>query len=572
MTPDDSPLQSPPSGAPPDGGPAADASLAQDPELVADFVLESREHLAAAETRLLELEHNPVNADALNAVFRSFHTIKGIAGFLALGEIQSVAHETESVLALAREGQMPVSPALIDTTLAAGDYLGRAIGEVEDATRGGRSPVFPDPAPLLARVGALAAGGAASEALSPAPAPQAESGDGKPGKRAASAAVKVDTAKLDYLVDMVGEMVIAESMLRHHPELRRTGGSTTLQRHLLQLSRITGEVQKTTMSMRMIPIGQLFGRMARVVRDLSRKSGKPLELETSGEETEVDRNIVEALSDPLLHMIRNSVDHGIEPPAERLQRHKCETGRVTLRARHDSGYIVIEVADDGRGLDAAKILAKARALGLVAADAQPPDAEIFNLIFEPGFSTAEKVTNLSGRGVGMDVVRKQVQGLRGRIEVRTTLGQGTRFLLRLPLTLAIIDGVVVAVGAERYIVPLFAIKEMLRPRPGMITTVEGRSEVALIRGRLFPVVRLYQRFGVAPTSEVPEECLLILTESGGRDFCLMVDHCLGKQEVVIKSLGEALTGIPGVTGGAILGDGRVGLILDMENLFGRAAA
>ncbi len=276
---------------------------------------------------------------------------------------------------------------------------------------------------------------------------------------------------------------------------------------------------------------------------------------------------MEELADPLMHMVRNAVDHGIEPPEERLARGKAATARIELRAAHQGGHILIEIADDGRGMNREAILRKALERGIVTAQADLSDTDIFNLIFEPGFSTAEKVTDISGRGVGMDVVKRHIQTLRGRTDIHTEVGKGTVFRLKLPLTLAIIDGLIVGVGGERYIVPIFAVKELLRPAPGMVSTVEGKREIALVRERVLPVVRLYKRFGVTPRTEDPLESLLILTESHGVEYCLMVDALLGKQEVVIKSLGETFRNVSGIAGGAILGDGRVGLILEMNALF-----
>jgi two-component system chemotaxis sensor kinase CheA len=392
----------------------------------------------------------------------------------------------------------------------------------------------------------------------------------RPTAIAESSSVRVDTAKLDYLVDMVGEMVIAQSLLRHNETLA-AAGDTRLHRDMVQLARITGEVQRTAMAMRMVPIGQLFQRSTRQVRDLSRKVGKQVELTTRGEDTEVDKTIAEELSDPLMHMVRNAIDHGIEDPAAREAAGKPPQARIALAAYHQGGQIVIEVADDGRGLDAHKLLAKGREKGLVDDGARLSESDIYRLILEPGFSTAAQVTDISGRGVGMDVVRTQVEKLRGRIEIRSEPGAGTTFLLKLPLTLAIIDGLVVAVGRDRYIVPLFAVLEMFRPAAGSIFTVQNRQEMALVRGRLLPVLRLYKRFGLSPRTEDPCQALLIVAESEGRPFCLMVDDLVGKQEVVIKSLGQALGKIPGVAGGAILGDGRVGLILDMGGLWGAHA-
>ncbi|HSW51037.1 MAG TPA: chemotaxis protein CheA, partial [Bryobacteraceae bacterium] len=393
-------------------------------------------------------------------------------------------------------------------------------------------------------------------------APQAGGAAPKP---ADAASVRVETSKLDYLMDMVGELVIAQSLIRHNPRLAALQDSR-LQGDVSQLARITGEVQRTTMSMRMLPIGQLFQRTARLVRDLSRKAAKQVELETSGEDTELDKSIAEELADPLMHMVRNSIDHGIESTEARAAAGKSPTARIRLAAYHQGGQIVVEISDDGRGLDRHKILAKAVEKGLAAGDAQLSEAEIFHLIFEPGFSTAAQVTDISGRGVGMDVVRRHVQKLRGRIDVQSKPGKGTTFLLKLPLTLAIIEGLVVVVGEYRYIIPIFAVREMFRPTPEALSTVQGREEMAMVRGRLLPVVRLHRRFGVRPRSEDPCEGLLAVAESEGKLFCVLVDDVVGKQEVVIKSLGESLKNIAGVAGGAILGDGRVGLILDMEGL------
>jgi two-component system, chemotaxis family, sensor kinase CheA len=543
---------------------AAGSPLAQDPELLADFILESREHLATIETQLLAIEKDPRNIEPIHAVFRGFHTIKGLAGFLELGVIRELAHEVETALDLVRNGKLEMRPGVIDLVLGCADYLKTAIDGVEEALHGRTLPA-PDHRALIARLRELLNGGPPAAQI-PAPPPEPAQSASKKGATDAFS-VRVDTAKLDYLVDMVGELVIAQSIVRHDPALA-TARSPRLAQNLAQLARITGEVQKTVMGVRMVAVGQLFQRTVRVIRDLARKAGKQVELELSGEDIELDKTIVEELADPLMHMVRNSIDHGIESPEERTAAGKNPAARLALRASHQSGHITIEVSDDGRGLDREKILRKAKERGLTAGGRQLSDADIHNLIFEPGFSTADQVTEISGRGVGMDVVRKQILKLRGRIEIRSAPGAGTTFLLKLPLTLAIIDGLVVVTGAQRYIVPLFAVREMLRPTAEMISTVQGRGEMAMIRGRLLPVVRLYRRFGVVPRSENPAECLLIVAESGDQPYCLMVDELAGKQEVVIKSLGETLKNIRGVAGGAILGDGRVGLILDMDGIFG----
>ncbi len=375
--------------------------------------------------------------------------------------------------------------------------------------------------------------------------------------------------KLDYLADMVGELVVTQSMLR--PEgVSRASADTPLARNLVQLARITAEVQKTTMSMRMVPIGQLFQRLSRLVRDVSRQVGKTVELDLVGEEIELDRSIVEELQDPLLHMVRNSIDHGIETPAQRKELGKSPCGRILLKAKHDAGQVQIEISDDGRGLDRTRILDKAKQKGLVGANVSLSDSDILNLIFLPGFSTAEKVTDLSGRGVGMDVVRKQIQKLRGRVDVRSVLGQGSTFVLRLPLTLAIIDGLVIGVGAERFVVPIAAVKEVLRPTEEMIFTVEAREEMVMVRENLLPLIRLHRWLAIEGRAKTLSDGIIIVVESHGKAFCLAVDELLGKQEIVIKSLGELMQNIRGIAGGAILGDGRVGLILDTDAIAGRS--
>lgn len=578
----------------------APSPLAQDPELVGDFITESREHLSSIESQMLALEQNPSNTDVIHAVFRSFHTIKGLAGFLEFATIQKVAHEVETLLDLARNGKLTITTGVVDVVLESADYLKQAIDAVEASLSGEPAQALADHSGLLVRIQNAYSG--ENIPAEPAPAPStaaspvthAESvkpaaasasvsavdaepkaavnsvvtdrSTGKAAKSSDTFSVRVETGKLDHLMDMVGEMVIAQSLIRNNPVLTSLQNPRLLS-DISQLARITADVQRTTMGMRMIPMGQLFQRTARMVRDLSRKTGKIVELQTSGEETEVDKNIAEELSDPLLHMVRNSLDHGIEPPVERAAAGKDPTAHVQLAAYHQAGQIVIEISDDGRGLDKAKILKKAQQRGLIQDGAHLSDNDIFHLIFEPGFSTADQISDISGRGVGMDVVRKNVQKLRGRIDIRSVAGKGATFILSLPLTLAIIDGLVVNIGGHRYIVPIFDVKEMIRPTDEMISSVRGRDEMALVRGRLMPIVRLSQRFGVKAKSDNICDGLLVVAECEGKQFCLLVDDLVGKQEVVIKSLGETLKNITGIAGCAILGDGRVGLILDMHGIF-----
>lgn len=551
-------------------------SIATDPELMADFILEAREHLENIEAQLLSLEQNPTEGEALNSTFRSFHSIKGLAGFLELPRIQEVAHEVETVLDVARRGDLRLGSRAFDVILASKDYLAGWLRWLESPGIGTLADERRDNTRLLSQIRALLNVDEPEQELTSSTVPRTEPSESTASepsqatRKTSARSVKVDTEKLDFLVDMVGEMVIAQSLVRHDPGMG-TIESPTLNRNLAQLARITEEVQRTAMSMRMVPIGPLFQRMARLVRDLSRKCGKQIGFECEGEEVELDRNIVEELADPLMHMVRNAVDHGIESVAERVAAGKNAAATVALRAFHRSGQIVIEVSDDGAGINKDRVLAKAVSKGLVGQGANLSDSECYNLIFAPGFSTAEVVSDVSGRGVGMDVVKKQIQKLRGSVDISSVRGEGTTFSLRLPLTLAIIDGLVVAVGSERYIIPLASVKELLRPAAGMVSTVENRAEIVAIRDRLLPVIRLYERFGLEPRSRNPEECVLVCADVDGACFCLMVDDLIGKQEVVIKSLGPVFSKVGGVAGGAILGDGKIGLILDLKCLFGEKA-
>ena len=552
------------------------SSLADDPELIRDFVTESREHLESIESQVLTLERDATNLEAIHSVFRSFHTIKGLAGFLGFQIVQEVSHEVETVLDLARDSKLRITPAVIDVVLESKDYLSKWLKALNDFAPGVQLQLPDADSRLLGRIHRLMTdeqdaapeSEAASAAASPTPVPPdtPSSGEAAQEKKTVTRSVKVDTDKLDYLVDMVGEMVIAQSLVRHDPDLKIEGNGR-LGRNLSQLARITDEVQRTAMAMRMVPVGPLFQKMARLVRDLTRKFGKQARVEMEGEDVELDRNIVEELADPLMHMIRNAVDHGIETPDERAAAGKESTALIRLRAFHRSGYIVIEVSDDGRGINRQKVLDRARKNGLIAPNAQISEAECFNLIFQPGFSTAERLSDVSGRGVGMDVVRKQIQKLRGSVDLQSVEGSGSTFSLRLPLTLAIIDGLVVVAGPERYIIPIASVKELFRPTAGQVSTVEGRAEVAKVRDRLIPVMRLYERFQIEPMTTDPTAAVFVVAEIDGACFCLMVDDLIGKQEVVIKSLGAAFRKVPGVAGGAILGDGRVGLILDLQTMY-----
>jgi len=585
--------------AAPSAGPDAEAllnlNIAGDGDLLREFITESREHLDNIEQGVLVLENQPDNAETLNTVFRAFHTFKGGAGFLNLIPINRLAHVLESLLDLARQDKLTIDASIIELILRGRDILKQFLDEIDGQIGGARpvAPILIPTAGLKSEVQAVidrinsgvvpnaASKPAASAPSAPAPAPVApptESPAAAPAIPAAAepaqtarpataaAMIKVDTAKLDGLLDLVGEMVIAQSLVGQNLN-QFAAQNQQFARNIAQLGRITRELQRVSMSLRMVPIRGVFQKMARVARDISAKQNKKVNFQTSGDDTELDRSMVEELNDPLLHMIRNSMDHGIESAEIRKAAGKAPVGTLHLRAYHQGGNIVVEIEDDGAGLNRERILKKAVAQGLATAGATLSDAEVFNFIFAPGFSTAEKVTDLSGRGVGLDVVRRNVERLRGQVDISSNPGRGTLFRITLPLTLAIIDGLIVKVGAERYIVPTLSVRESFRPQPGMISRVQGRGEVVNVRGRLVPLLRLYEFFGIEPRSTDPLAGIIIVAQSGADVRCLLVDTLLHKQEVVIKNLNDMMVHKNrALAGAAILGDGRVGLILDVNAL------
>ncbi|MGH8176124.1 MAG: chemotaxis protein CheA [Steroidobacter sp.] len=378
--------------------------------------------------------------------------------------------------------------------------------------------------------------------------------------------IRVSTEKIDELMNTVGELVITQSMLSQLGDKVAGSVSEQLRSGLVQLERNVRELQESVMRVRMLPISFVFSRFPRMVRDLSQRLNKQVELKMSGDQTELDKTVLEKIGDPLVHLVRNSVDHGIEMPDARVAAGKPASGTVYLEAYHKGGNITVEVGDDGGGLNKDRIIAKARSRGLIGANDTLSDDAIHELIFMAGFSTADQTTDISGRGVGMDVVRRNIKELGGSIEVRSTLGRGSRFIITLPLTLAIVDGQSVCVGAETYIVPLITIIESLQLKPGMVNRVAGQGEVFWFRDGYVPVVRLHDVFGVKPRTQQLHEGLIMVVEGEGRRVGLFVDDLLGQQQVVIKSLETNFRRVDGVSGATILGDGAVALILDVTGL------
>jgi len=398
--------------------------------------------------------------------------------------------------------------------------------------------------------------------------PSSEQGEAAPKQQGLGegGSIRVSTEKIDELMNTVGELVITQSMLSQLGMKVSGPAAEQLRSGLVQLERNMRELQESVMRVRMLPISFVFSRFPRMVRDLSQRLGKHVDLKMTGEQTELDKTVLEKIGDPLVHLVRNSVDHGIEMPDARSAAGKSPTGTVYLQAYHKGGNITVEVGDDGGGLNKDRIIAKARSRGLIGPNESLSDAAIYELIFLAGFSTAEQTTDISGRGVGMDVVRRNIKELGGTIEVRSELGKGSRFVITLPLTLAIVDGQSVSVGTETYIVPLITIIESLQLKQGMVNRVAGQGEVFWFRDAYLPVVRLHEVFGVQPRTTNLHEGLIMVVEGEGRRVGMFVDDLLGQQQVVIKSLETNFRRVEGVSGATILGDGAVALILDVPGL------
>ncbi len=586
-------------------------AVQSDRELLAEFCNEGRDLLLDIENGVLVLEDDPTQRDTLNSVFRAFHTFKGGAGFLGLVPIKNLAHELESLLDAIRQNKIAVSRGVIDLILEGGDRLRQFVDLItRELATPSKQPLVVPTSRLVTRVVACLAGDTfeqpsqtvdemrpimaptaevilspivpisepivqpivttitspapskpAAEPKSPTPTaapnrPSSENGE-------AAAAIRITIEKLDTLVDLVAELVIAQAMVVQNPELSDLGDHN-LSRDILVLQRITKDLQHNAMSLRMVPIRGAFQKITRLVRDLAASQDKQIQLLIQGEETEIDRNIVGELSDPLIHMVRNSCDHGIETPQERLAAGKPAMGTIRLSAFHQGGGIVVKISDDGKGLDPERIYKKAVERGMVEDGVQLSKEEIFDFIFAPGFSTAAVVTDLSGRGVGMDVVRGNISKLRGRIEVNSEIGVGTTFTIFLPLTLAIIDGMVVGVGDNRYVIPTLAVRESFRPTPDMISTVLDHGKLVRKRDQLIPLIHLGDLLGIPYRHSDAAEAIVILVEAGTTQRCIVVDSLIGKSEIVIKDLGPAFEAQTAMSGAAIMGDGRVALILDVD--------
>jgi two-component system chemotaxis sensor kinase CheA len=518
------------------GAEAACDALENDMELLAEFVERALEYLESADDLLLGLQDDPTDGESIAAVFRAFHTIKGMAGFLGLANVEMSAHDAEDLLGDVRAGKAALDAPTLDALFAAVDAV-----------------------KALVRIASAGASVTASDSAAVSKTEQA-------GSAAVRTTVRVDEERLDHLVDTIGELVIAQASvgqsardLADIPE--------ALAAQLARLDKISRQLQQMATSMRMVSLRTTLRRMARLVRDLAHDSGKQVDCVLVGEDIELDKTIVDSIGDPLIHLVRNAVDHGIEDdPAARRRAGKPETATVTISVRHLGGSTVIEVADDGRGLDGNAIARRAREVGLLAKDETPGAEAVPLFIFEPGFSTAKQVTSVSGRGVGMDVVKREVDALRGTVGIDSEPERGTTISMTLPITLAIIDGMVVRVGTERYIVPALSVVRTVCVEPADVTVVLGEGETITTAYGIVPLLRLRQLFDIRQEDGAEADRLVTLVSDGSAMTGLVVSELLGQQQIVIKGLGTGLGDVPGVSGAAIMPDGRIGLILDIHGI------
>ena len=590
-------------------------------EIKEKFIQESVELIESIEGSLLKLEENPSDTVNLANAFRNIHSFKGNAGFLGYSDIEKLSHKMESVLESFLSADFKIDkkkiPVLLDmldliqggliSLSSEGDgsipglnaimaSLNSELG-IEDENlipdKTGKSPMQIEmeksqlkekqkvvEQPVMEDVIEIVE---KKEVDVPekvkivAPPPKKKVVEKKKNVSSAVSKIKkskeikrtdirVDLDKLDSLLDLVGELVIAGSMVTSNEEIIEKGVEG-FEKSSENLTRIIRELQQVAMSVRMIPIAGVFSKMMRLVHDLSRKSHKKVKLITAGEQTEVDKTVIEMISDPLVHIIRNAVDHGLESEEERQNSGKDLTGTVFLEARHEGGEVWIIIKDDGKGLNRDAILKKGIERGLVEGDgSNMKDEDVFSLVFEPGFSTASQVTEISGRGVGMDVVKKNIEKLKGTIDIRSEAGKGSAFILRIPLTLAIIDGMLVRVGDAKYVIPILAIKESLKVVKEQITISPEGGEIIKVRDELFPVIRLHALHDIEPDSREITETILMLVEYKGRFVALMIDELLGQESIVVKGLSEYIGNVKGVSGCSILGSGDICLILDIGTL------
>ena len=565
---------------------------------IATFFDEAKEHLETIEEQAMALGSGRDDAETLNTIFRAAHSIKGGSGTFGFTQLSEATHEIETLFDGLRKGKGRADAATVRLVLDCCDVFKSHLARLKAGERG----IDPAMEALRERLNAPRAAETPKEEKfgffdDPMAAQKAEPGAKNPGRRkedrkdekfgffdpdAAAAAdqnrrrgdassIRVGVDKIDRIVNLVGELVIAQAMVQQSVATQGSKADERLAHSVATLDRNTRELQQAVMSIRMMPMEFVFSRFPRLVYDVSAKLNKKVHLRTQGHETELDKELIEQLVDPLTHVVRNAIDHGIESPVERVKAGKPEAGTIVMKATHRGGSVVIVVTDDGRGLDRDRIVAKARELGIPADDSWT-DAQAWGLIFEAGFTTAKEVTALSGRGVGMDVVRRNITHMGGTVSVSSVKGEGTTITLQVPLTLAVLDGMIVGVGDEQYIVPLEFVAEAFKPAPGDIRSIVGQPSLVAVRGEHLPIVRLDHLVQLDRHGAPAGEPICLVVEVDSRRAALLVDQLIGQQQLVVKSLDSNLHSVPGVAGATILGDGRVSLILDVSTFTRSTAA
>ncbi|MCY1030866.1 chemotaxis protein CheA [Corallococcus sp. BB11-1] len=539
-------------------------------DVMREFLLESREHVQSIEATVLELEAQPGSQALLAQLFRSLHTVKGTCGFLGFTRLEGLMHSAEELLGLARDKRFALDRERVSTLLALADAARGALEHIE-AT--GMEPAV-DHSALLARLAGAAAAAVPLEAPEAPPIPGVLPWRGS--ATGVDSKLRVDVALLDRLMNLMGELVLARNRILQCATGPTPGADLATASQRLDV--VTTQVQQVVMKTRLQPVGQVWNRFPRLVRELAHGCGKQVRLQLQGADTELDKTLVEALHDPLTHLLRNAVDHGVETPEQRRQRGKPPVGCVTLSASHEGGLVHLGMSDDGAGIDVQRVRQVAVQRGLLTSDqaARLSDADALLLIFMPGFSTAERVTSLSGRGVGMDVVRTQVERIGGTVEVHSRQGQGTTFTLKIPLTLAIIPALLVTCRGDRYALPQASLREVVWLEPAQarrdITRLQDAS-VLRLRGELLPLVVLASELGVGPAApDLDGGATLVVLQAGERTFGLWVDAIHDTEEIVVKPLWKHLKGLSCYAGATVLGDGRVALILDAMGLGRRVGA
>ena len=549
-------------------------SLNEMDDIINDFIVEAAETLDGLDRKFLALEKSPRDSTLLNDIFRSMHTIKGAAGFLGFQQMVEVSHAAEDVLNRLRKGEMLADAAIMDALLHSVDMVKLLLRNIKDKNNA-QENIEPIINALKAVLGPTPhkAQDEAKPALSQPDVKEPQ----EAALRDKEMSLRVDIERLDAVLNLAGELVLSRNRLlrlgsKVHESRLDDALSSQMGEALASLDLVTSDLQLAVMKMRMQPIAKVFNRFPRMVRDLARQHNKEIELVVTGQETELDKTVIEEIGDPLVHLIRNAVDHGMEETEERASKGKPRIGTIRLSAFQEGRNILVSVSDDGRGMDPSMIKRSAMDKGLISAEEAEAlsGREALNLIFIPGFSTAKKVSNLSGRGVGMDVVKTNISRINGSIGIESEPGKGTKIEFRLPLTLAIIQALTVEVNGEVYGIPLSTVIENIRIRTDEIKTVNGK-EVIHLRDRVFPVMRLGALVSAREVERSSAWKYIVITGIGERRFGLLVDKLNGQEEIVMKSMGEYLKGTEGIAGACITGDGNVILILDVAGLLETAA-